>query len=95
MIDPSQAPAGQPAPAQPGAPVVCIAPQGDGSFAVYPEGTEPTAPAPDIEQALEQARQILTGGQAAAGTGAEAGSNMEAEAEALFNGSFAAARTRN
>lgn len=84
MIDPSQAPAGQPAPAPQQGTTVCIAPQGDGSFVVYPEGTEPTAPPSDIEQALEQARQMLTGAEG----GQDGQKNLEAEANALFEGSF-------
>lgn len=81
MIDPTQPAA--PAAAAPQQGTICIAPLGDGTFMVYPEGTEPTGePAPDLETALEQARQQLAGGdQGAAG-------DAEAQAEALFTGEF-------
>lgn len=78
MIDPTQA--GQPA-AAPQQGTICIAPLGDGSFAVYPEGGAPDVPAPDLNAALDQARQML------GGAGQDA-TSMEAQAEQLFTGGF-------
>lgn len=75
---------GQPAPAQQG--TICIAPLGDGTFMVYPEGTEPTGePSQDIDAALEQARTMLEGAGAPAG---DAAPSADAEAEALFTSEF-------
>lgn len=80
---------GQPAPAQQG--TICIAPLGDGTFMVYPEGTDPTGePAQDVDAALEQARTMLEGAGAPAGDAP----NAEAEAEKLFTGGFDEANGR-
>lgn len=81
MIDPTQPAA--PAAAAPQQGTICIAPLGDGTFMVYPEGTEPTGePAQGMDAALEQAGQMLAGaGQAAPGS-------AETEAEELFTGGF-------
>jgi hypothetical protein len=77
--------AGQPAPA-PQEGTICIAPLGDGTFMVYPEGTEPTGePAQDIDAALELARTMLEGAGAPADQG---GQSADAEAEALFTSEF-------
>lgn len=94
MIDPSQAPAAPAAPAPQVGTVVCIAPQGDGSFVVEtrnePNRDNPIVArkggqtAPDIEQALELARQMLTAG----GEGQSDQSDLEAQANALFEGGF-------
>jgi hypothetical protein len=85
MMDPTQqAGQGQPAPQQ-GGQTVCIAAKADGTFMVYPEGGQPTGePAPDVDSALEQARQLLDGGAP--------GAPAQDDAEALFQQGFNKAR---
>lgn len=86
MIDTTQPAA--PAATAPQQGTICIAPLGDGTFMVYPEGTEPTGQPVDLEGALELVRQQL-GSAGQAGQAGQAGpSSAEAEAEALFTGEF-------
>ena len=63
MIDPTQA-AGQPPANDEPQGTICIAPQPDGTFMVYPDGQQDQGqPAQDIDGALEAARQLLGGAQ--------------------------------
>lgn len=80
-IDQPQAAA--PAPQQA---AICIAPQGDGTFMVYAEGSEPQGEALELDAALEQVRSMLGADNAAAPDG-------KAEAEALFVGGFDGVRS--
>lgn len=82
MIDPTQAPAGQPAPAPQQGPI-CIAPAAPGSFVVYPEGGQPSGEPVDLEAALELAREMLS-----AQGGDDGQKDLEAQANALFEGGF-------
>jgi hypothetical protein len=85
MIDPSQAAAPAAAPQQ-AAPAICIAPQGDGTFMVYAEGSEPQGEALDIDAAMDQARSML-------GSEGAAPDDGKAKAEALFVGGFDGVRS--
>lgn len=89
MIDPTQAqPGAAPAAAAPAAPAtICIAAQPDGSFMVYPEqdGPDGAAPVQDIDAALDQARQILTGATPDAPAGEEANQDADSLFEQGFN----------
>lgn len=87
MIDPTQAPAaGQSA--APAQTAVCIAPQGDGSFVVYPKDAGPEAgqTAPGIDSALELVKQTLAGATAQ-GT-APAAAEGATSADSLFEQGF-------
>lgn len=87
MIDPSQAAAPAAAPEQ-AAPAICIAPQGDGTFMVYFEGSEATGKsAVTLPDALELVEEMMGSGPEAA---PDAG---KAEAEALFTSGFDGVRS--
>lgn len=85
MIDPTQ----QAAPGQPPAQgaTVCIAAQPDGSYSVYLEGgdAQNAQPAADVDEALEQARQLLGAGQSEQAA-------PQDDADALFGAGFDKAR---
>jgi hypothetical protein len=84
MIDPTQAAGQMPAQAPQQGAAVCIAPQGDGTFSVYPEGQQDAGqPAQDIDAALDAARQLLSGGASQVDP-----KGADAQAEALFKGGF-------
>lgn len=64
---------------------VCIAKQEDGSYLVYPTSAGPEAgtPAPDVDTAMEQVKQML-GGDTQAATGQPG----EQSADSLFEQGF-------
>lgn len=91
MFDPSKtaAPGQQSAGAPQAKATICIAALADGTFKVYPEAYAGAAEqagetggqiAPDVDAALELAKQMLSGG--------EAGAPAEDSADALFQQGF-------
>jgi hypothetical protein len=87
----------QQAGAQPGAddqaPAICIQMQPDGTYLVYSEADGPDAgqDAPDVDTALQMAKQMLTGDQDADDAGGPSDGDQDA-AESMFQSGFNGAR---